>query len=140
MKKLLYSECIFLMCLRVPSLCLRVCFDCTWSTYTVTRACPSPQPLGGDSPKQSWARGGDTYDWRATAPTLFDFVLTVTSFMHLRDLTPIVSPTQHPCIQPPSATHSHPPHCISANLIKLCSRDIPLRILRTLVREFTLPE
>jgi len=28
---------------------------------------PRPRPLGGDSPSQSWARGGKTYDQRAAA-------------------------------------------------------------------------
>jgi len=31
---------------------------------------PRPRPLGGGSPPQSWARGGDTYSWSAAAPTL----------------------------------------------------------------------
>jgi len=48
--------------------------------------------------------------------------------MHRRDLTPILPPTQHPCMQPPSTTHSHPPHGLSAKLIKVCSRNIPLRV------------
>ena len=65
-----------------------------------------PRPLGEDSPPQSWARGVDTYDWRAVASTLVDFVLTVTFSMHRRDLTPILPPAQHHCIQAPSATHS----------------------------------
>ena len=56
------------------------------------------QPLWRDSPPQSWARGGHTYEWRAATPTLFDFVLTVTSSMHRRDLTPIRTPTHHPCM------------------------------------------
>ena len=64
------------------------------------------QPLRGDSPNQSWAHGGDTYNWRLTAPTLFDFIFTVTSSMHHQDLTPILPPTQHPCIPPASTTHS----------------------------------
>ena len=40
--------------------------------------------------------------------TLVDFVLTVTLSMHHRDPTPILPPTQHPCMQPPSTTHTHP--------------------------------
>ena len=44
-----------------------------------------------------------------------------------RNLTPILPPTQHPCMQPLSTTHSHPTHGMSATLIKLCSRNIPLR-------------
>jgi len=44
-----------------------------------------PRPLGGDSPPQSWARGVDTYDWRAAASTLVDFVLTASFCMHRRD-------------------------------------------------------
>jgi len=65
---------------------------------------------------------------RAVWLTLVDFVLTVTLSMHCRDLAPIVPPTQHPCMQPPSTTHSHPSHDMSAILIKLCSRNIPLRV------------
>jgi len=78
-----------------------------------------PRPLGGDSPPQSWSRCGDTYDRRAAAQNLVDWVLglTVTFSMHRRDLTPILPPTQHHCLQPPSTTHSHPPHGMSANLI-----------------------
>jgi len=86
-----------------------------------------PQPLGGDSPPQPWSRGCYTYEWCAAAPTLFDFVLTVTSSMHPRNLTQILPPIQHPCIQPPSITHSHPPHGMSANFVKLCSQNIPPR-------------
>jgi len=44
--------------------------------------------------------------------------------------TPHTYPSiQHPCMQALSTTHSHPPHSMSANLIKLCSgpRNIPLR-------------
>jgi len=34
-------------------------------------------------------------------------------------------------MQPPSATPSHPPHGMSANLIKLCSRNIPQSLTDT---------
>ena len=71
---------------------------------------------------------------------LVDLVLTVPFSMHRQDLTPILPPTHHPCMQPPSTTHSHPPHGMSANLIKLCSQSVPLRVLRTPVRESALPE
>jgi len=57
-----------------------------------------PRPLGEDFPPQPWSRGGDTYDRRAAAPTLFDFVQTITSSMHSRYLTPILPPTQRPCM------------------------------------------
>ena len=98
-----------------------------------------PRPSGGDSPLQSWARGVDTYDWRAAASTLVDFVLTARFCMLRRDPPPTTPPTQHPYIQQPSATYSHTPHGMSANLIKLF-RNIPLRVLRTPVREFAFPE
>jgi len=52
-------------------------------------------------------------------PTQVDFVFTVTLSMHRQDLEPILPTTQYSCMQPFSATHSHPPHGISANLIKL---------------------
>jgi len=83
---------------------------------------------------------GRRHPWRMALPTLVDFVLTVTLSMHHRDLTPILAPTQHPCMQSPPATHSHPQHGTSAHLIKLCSGNIPLRVLQTLVRESALPE
>jgi len=61
---------------------------------------PSWRPLGRKSPPRWWARGGDTYNWRAAAPTLFAFVLAGTCTMLRQDLTPSLSPTQHPCMQP----------------------------------------
>jgi len=42
--------------------------------------------------------------------------------------TPIRTPTEHPGTQLPSTTHSHPPHGMSANFLKLCSRNIPLKV------------
>jgi len=74
-----------------------------------------PRPLGGDSPPQPWARGGVTYYQRATAPTLFVFVLTATCSMLRRDLTPGLAPSHHPCMQnytslpPPLHPHSCTP-------------------------------
>jgi len=124
------------ICLRMPLLCLRVCFLCTWSTSSIAA---EPRPLGGDSPSQSWARGVHICNWRAAASTLVDFVLTARFCMLRRDPPPTTPPTQHPYIQQPSATHSHTPHGMSANLIKLF-RNIPLRVLRTPVREFAFPE
>jgi len=98
-----------------------------------------PRPLGGDFPSSSWARGVDTYDWRAATSTVVDFVLTASFCMHFRDLPPLLPPTQHPYMRLPSTTHSHTPHGMSAHLIKLL-RNIPLRVLRTPVRESALPE
>ena len=63
----------------------------------------------------------------AAWPTLVYSVLTVTFSMPCRDLTPILPPTQHLYMQPPSAAHSHPPHGMSLNLIKLFPRNIPLK-------------
>jgi len=54
---------------------------------------------GGTSTPQSWARGGDTYDWRAAAPTLFVFL---PCSMLRRDLTP----ASHTSLPPPP--HQHP--------------------------------
>ena len=79
-----------------------------------------PQLLGGGLPSRSWARGGETYDWRAAAPTLFVFVLAATCTMLRQDLTLSLAPTQHntlarnhtplppPSIIPPP-THPHLP-------------------------------
>ena len=48
----------------------------------------------------TWARGGDTYDWCASAPTLFVFVLTTICTMLLQGLRSGLTPTQHPCMHP----------------------------------------
>ena len=50
---------------------------------------------GGTPPPQPWARGGNTYDWRATAPTLFVFLFTATCTMLHQDLIPGLALTQH---------------------------------------------
>ena len=78
----------------------------------------------------------ETYDWRAAASTLVDLVLTAAISMHRWDLTPILPPTHHPCMQPPYTTHSHLPHGMSANLTKLFSRNIPLRFMLTWLKAF----
>jgi len=38
-------------------------------------------------------RSGETYDWRAAAPTLGVFMLTATSTMRRQDLTPGLAPS-----------------------------------------------
>jgi len=48
------------------------------SVFNKTLYSPGARPLGGACHPQSRARGGNTYDWRATEPTLFVFVLTAT--------------------------------------------------------------
>jgi len=48
------------------------------SVFNKTLYSPGARPLGGTCHPQSRARGGNTYDWRATEPTLFVFVLTAT--------------------------------------------------------------
>ena len=68
----------------------------------------------------------DIYNRCEAASTLVDFVLTAIFCMHHRDPPPTTSPTQNPYMQPP-ATHSHTPHGMSENLIKLF-RNIPLRV------------
>jgi len=100
--------------------------------------CPLSQAtaIGGGLPPSIMGSRRRLLHCRAAWPTLVDFVLTITVSTYRRDLTPILPPTQHPCMQPLSATHSFPPHGLSANLIKLCSRNIPPRVLRTPVREY----
>jgi len=108
---------LFARAFAVPARVLpRACFFCTWSFPQLQL-----RPLGGDPPSQSWARGVDTYDWRAAASNLVDLVLTAIISMHRRDFTPILPPTQHLYMQPPYTTHSHLTHDMSANLIKLFS-------------------
>jgi len=68
---------------------------------------------------------------RSARGSRFDFLQTATFSMHCRDLTPILPLTQHPCMQPPSTTPSHPAHGMSATLIKLCFRNIPLKTTST---------
>jgi len=58
---------------------------------------PSWRPLGGDSPKRTWARGGKTYDWRAAAPLRAHHYRGCA--MVRQDLTPGLAPSQHPCMQ-----------------------------------------
>ena len=67
--------------------------------------------------------GVDTYEWRAAAPTLFDFVLTVTSSIHRRDLTHIRTPTQHPCMQPPDLQHALTPS--TRHVSEICNNCVP---------------
>jgi len=64
---------------------------------------------GGTSPPPSWARGGNTYDWSAAAPTLFVFILTATCCMLHRDLTSGLAPSQHICMPPHLTPTSSPP-------------------------------
>ena len=132
-------------------LCLLVCIDyspllipyglhggCAQAPLNIPNIppCPLSQATtirGGLSP-QSWARGVDTYDWRAAAPTLVDFVLIASFCMHHWDPPPILLPTQDPHMQPPPTRHSRTPYGMSAHLINLF-RNIPLRVLLTPVRE-----
>jgi len=85
---------------------------------------PRPQPLGTDPPPRSWARGGDPYDWRTAAPTLFHFVLTAACSMLRQNLTPGLAPSQHPCTQPHSTPTSSPPtflHPIAISILAVNS-------------------
>jgi len=97
-----------------------------WPQHT---PCPLSQDttIGGGIPPSIMGSRRRLLHCRAAWPTLVDFVLTVTLSTYRRDLTPILSPTQHPCMQPPSATHSHPPHGLSANLIN-CAPEIFLSV------------
>ena len=90
-----------LVCACLPCACL-----CTLSALGRHPQLQS-RPLGDGSPPQSWARSVDTYDWRAAASILVDFVLTASLCMHHRDPQPIPSHTQHPYMQQSSTTHSH---------------------------------
>jgi len=53
---------------------------------------------------------------------------------------PLAPSSTHYTPLAPFTTHSHPPHGMSATFVKLCSRNIPLRVLRTPVRESAFPE
>ena len=78
--------------------------------------------MGGTAPPQPWARGGDTYDWHAAAPTLFVFVLTATYSMLHRDLSPSLAPSQHLCMQPHLTPTSSPPtplHPIAISILAI---------------------
>jgi len=81
--------------------------------YPRTQHPPSPlfqaPTSGGGLLPQSWAHGGETYDWRPAAPTLFVFMLTTTATMRFQDLTPGLAPSQHPCMQPHFTPTSSPP-------------------------------
>jgi len=86
---------------------------------------------GGTLPPRSWARGGETYHWCATAPTLFVFVLAAACTMLCQDLTPGLAPTQHPCVQPHFTPTSSPPtplHLIAISIFgyKRPVRHVPL--------------
>mmetsp|Transcript_45810 Transcript_45810/g.67162 ORF Transcript_45810/g.67162 Transcript_45810/m.67162 type:complete len:203 (+) Transcript_45810:408-1016(+) len=100
--------CASSVCARLPCF---LCLSPRLLAYGLLGGCTQaplhmPQPLGGESPPQSWACGGDTYEWRAAAPTLFDFVLTVTSSIHRRDTysdthrTPLHATTLHHTLTP----------------------------------------
>ena len=93
---------LFARVFAVPARVLsRVCFIGFSSIAATT--------IGGGLPLSSWARGIDTYDWRAVPSTLVDFVLTASFCMHRRDSPPIPSPTQHPYMYDPPP-HSHTFH------------------------------
>jgi len=80
--------------------------------------------LGGDSPPRSWARGGETYNWRAAAPNLLVFVITAPCTMFCQDLTTGLAPTQHPCMQPHYTPTSSPPtslHPIAISVLAINS-------------------
>jgi len=97
---------------------------------------------GRTPPPQSWARGGETCDWRAAALTLFIFIITATCTMLRQDLTPGLAPSQHPCIQPHVTSTSSPPtplHLIVISILAInslsqshywASSRQPLRIAR----------
>jgi len=65
-----------------------------------------------------WVCSGETYDWRAAAPTLLVFVLAAICSMLQQDLIPGLTPTQHntlarnntslppPSVLPPLHTHT----------------------------------
>ena len=95
---------------------------------------------GGTLPPRSWARGGETYHWCATAPTLFVFVLAAACTMLCQDLTPGLAPTHHPCVQPHFTPTSSPPtplHLIAISILAIsclsstCRRASSLQPLRT---------
>ena len=67
---------------------------------------PGHDHWGGTFPPPSWARGGDTYDWRAAAPTLFVFVLNATSSM-LRQERPHTRPNTLTTPLHATTLHSH---------------------------------
>ena len=89
--------------------------------YTIPRVLfPRPRPLVGDFPPRSWACGGETYNWRAAAPTLFVFVLTATCTMLRQDPTPGLAPSHHPCIQSHFTPTSCPPTLLHLTAISVC--------------------
>jgi len=78
--------------------------------------------IGGGLPPSE--RGGETYDWRAAALTLFVFVLIATCTMGCQDLTPCLAPSQHPCMQPHFTPASSPPtplHFVAISILAINS-------------------
>ena len=84
-------------------------------------------------------RGGETYDWRAAAPTLFILVLTATCTMCHQDLTTSLAPSQHPSMQPHFTDICSPPaqfHLITISILAInylsgtCRRASSLHPLR----------
>jgi len=89
---------------------------------------PSCRPFGWDShPRSSWARGGETYYWRATAPNLFVCVLTVTCTMRCQNLTPGLAHSQHPCMQPHFTPTSSPHTLLYLIVIPILNVKLPVR-------------
>ena len=69
---------------------------------------PRLRPLGGNSPSQSWACGGKTYDQRAAAPTMFVFsCITTCNVLRQR---PSLQHTPHTCLHHISLPLSFCPH------------------------------
>ena len=114
--------------------------SCVESKHKKISNRPGHDHWGGAAPPQPWARGGDTYDWRASVPTLFVFVLTTTYSVLHQDLTPGLAPSQHLCMQPHLTPNSSPPtHPISISILAInclsqvcpwASPQQPLRIER----------
>jgi len=125
--------CMYLPCpyLRAVSACTRLpCFLCLYRfessascvrsvrwmypgapTHLVSSFTGHNHRGGGSFPSKMGSRHRPLH-CHAAWPTLVHFVLTVTLCMPRRDLTSIFQPTQHPGMQPPSATPSHPLHCM----------------------------
>jgi len=78
--------------------------------------------MGGGLPP--FTRGGNPYDWRAAAPTLFVLALTTTCTIRRQDLTPGLAPSRHPSMQPHFTPTCSPPaqlHLIAISILAINS-------------------
>jgi len=88
-------------------------------------SCPLSQfkTIGGGLPPLEL--GGKTYDWCATALTLFVFEVNSTCTMACQNITPGLASSQHPCMQQHFTPTSSPPTPLHLVVISILAIKMP---------------